>query len=107
MTSAFLRHCSSKDLLYHLKNPTIGLEQNKWIQLLMDSQALNRELFKTINKERDNQQFSKLVNIGSCNLHVLHMAFQKEVETTGYKFKRLLKHLHFLFSNAGACRGDF
>ena len=47
------------------------------------------------------------MNIGSCNLHVVHGAFQKGAETTGWKLKRFLKHLHFLFDNAGAHRGDF
>ena len=46
------------------------------------------------------------MNIGSCNLHVVHGAFQKGAETTGWKLKRLLKHLHFLFHNDSAHRGD-
>ena len=107
LTPEFLRNCSSNDLLHHLKKATIGFDQNKWIQLSMDGPAVNWALFKTLNKERDNQQLPKLVNIGSCNLHVLHGAFQKGAETTGWKLKRLLKHLHFLFYNAGARRGDF
>ena len=73
----------------------------------MDGTAVNQALLKTLSKERDNQQLPKLVNIGSCNLHVLHGAFQKGAETTGWKMKRLLKHLHFLFYNAGARRGHF
>ena len=41
LTFEFLRHCYSKDLFYHLKNATTGFDQNKWIQLSMDGQAVN------------------------------------------------------------------
>ena len=34
-----------------------------------------------LSNERDNQQLPKLVNIGNCNLHVLHGAFQNGAET--------------------------
>ena len=47
------------------------------------------------------------MNIGNCNLHIFHGVFQREAETTDLRLKRLLKHLHFLFHNAGARRGDF
>ena len=48
-----------------------------------------------------------IINIVENNLHVLHGAFKKVAETTDWKLNRLLKHLHFLFHNAGARKGDF
>ena len=79
----------------------INWSNYQWMVLLWNT------LFKTLSKEHDNQHFPKLVNIGSCNLHVLCRAFQKGAETAGWKLKRLLKHLHFLFHNAGAHIGFF
>ena len=102
-----MTHCLSKDLLYHLKNATKSFYQNKLIQLSMDAPAVNLALFKTSSKERDNQHLPKLVNVGSCNLHVLHGAFQKGDEITGWKLKKLLKYLHLLFHNGGAPKGEF
>ena len=31
LTSEFLRHCSLRNLLYHIKNATTDFDQNKWI----------------------------------------------------------------------------
>ena len=41
-------------------------------QFSMHGQAVNLSLSNILSRERSNRELPKLVNIGSCNLHVLH-----------------------------------
>ena len=68
----------------------------------MNGTTVNWYLPNILSKEHNDRQLPKLVNIGNCNLlHVLHEVFQKGAESTGWKLKSRLKHLHYLFYNAG------
>ena len=72
-------------------NGLTGLDFSKQIQLLMDGPSVNWNVLSEIKKEREEAGLSKLVNIGSCNLHVVPGALKSATESTSWNLKNIMK----------------
>ena len=48
--------------------------------------------------------YPKLLDVGSCGLHVVHGAFRTGMKQTGWGIDQVLKSLHSLFHDAPARR---
>ena len=97
-------HCRSVFLLLsHIGN--IGV--NRLIQLLMDGPNVNRALFDKLEKDMEAECEVKLVNIGSCGLHIVHNVFKAGYKATGWEVAHFLSALHTLFDDVPARREDF
>ena len=63
----------------------------------MDSPSTNWKILDIMNRSRADQQLPKLLNIGSCSLHVLHGAFKTGYVKAGWKMKSVWKaSIYFL-----------
>ena len=49
----------------------------------------------------------KMVEIGSCSLHIIHLAFLCGAVSTGWNIKSILTSLHALFENTSARVDDY
>ena len=102
----FLGHATAKDLLKNLNEGLAGLDLSKQIQLSMDGPNVNWKVLSEMAKEREEAGLSKLFNIGSCNLHIVHGALQEAVDSTEWNLKSILKGSFQVFKDSPARRED-
>ena len=60
-------------------------------QLSMDGSSVNWLLLDFPKKQREQQELPKLLNIGSCNLHVIHGAFKSGFQSVEWNIGKLMK----------------
>ena len=60
-----------------------------------------------IKKEREEAKLSKLIDIGSCDLHSVYGSFKIGCEKTEWDIKRLLKSCFQVFKDSPARREDY
>ena len=73
----------------------------------MDGSNVNWKFLSLVEKERDEAELSKLLNIGSCNLPIVHNAFQVGTEATEWKPKAIMKASFQILKDSPARREDF
>ena len=75
----------------------------------MDPTQINIKFLRDFEAQRliETPDSPKLVDIGICNLHVLHGAFRFGVTKTGWKMAEILRALSNLFSYTYARRSDY
>ena len=74
--SQFLGHAIADDLLEHFDLGLDSIDQSKLLHVSMDGPNVNLLLMKKLNARRSDQELKKLIDIGVCNLHVVHNAFK-------------------------------
>ena len=79
------------DLLKHFTDVISGLDPSKNLQILMDGPNFNLKSLEGLKKEKEEAKLSKLIDIGSCNLHVVHGALKSACEKTNCVLKSLIK----------------
>ena len=83
LTSLFLGHTTAKDLKKMFEEATEQLDLKKLIQISMDGPNVNWKLLDSIAGDRSsNEQYPKLLNVGSCSLHDVHGAFRNGMKQT-------------------------
>ena len=88
-------------------NGLTGLDFSKQIQLLMDGPSVNWNVLSEIKKEREEAGLSKLVNIGSCNLHVVPGALKSATESTSWNLKNIMKGTYQVLKDSPAHHEDY
>jgi hypothetical protein len=86
-----------------------GLPVEKLATLVRDGPNVNKTIFWKMNEAiaKDHPEFSGLVDLGSCNIHIIHNAFGKGLEQYGKEVDQLCLDLHSLFKFSAARREDF
>ena len=83
ITSGFLGHSHAEDLKMKFEEGIIELEKKKMLQVSMGGPNVNWKLYDSIVEERnENDDYPGLIDIGSCNLHIVHGAFRAGVQKT-------------------------
>lgn len=72
-----------------------------------DGPNVNKTIFTAIDSHLKEAGFSGLINIGTCNLHVVHNSFAKGLEEYGLKVDELAVDIHSFFKLSSARREDF
>ena len=73
----------------------------------MDGPSVNWLLLNLLEKQREQQELPKLLNIGSCNLHVIHGAFKSGFQSAEWNIAKLMKASCNLFHDSSARRADY
>ena len=78
------------------------------IQISMDGPNVNWKFYKLV-REKLSEEFddTKLINIGSCGLHIIHNSFKSGATASGWDISSLLSSLYYLFKDAPARREDY
>lgn len=106
--SVFLERTTANDLLNGLKNGLDGLNLDCILQLSMDGPNVNLKLQKDLAKElRSGLDDPKLLDMGSCGIHVLHNSFKAGINGTGWSIVEFLRSLYYLFKDVPARRAHF
>lgn len=109
LSSVFLTESKANDLLNGIKDGLSGLDWRKIVQVSMDGPNVNIKLVRTLKKEieecsSDNHQ---LLDIGSCGLHVLNVAFKTGIQKTAWNLIEFLRACYYLFKDCPSRRGVF
>ena len=76
-------------------------------QLSMDGPSVNWLLFDLLEKQHEEQELPKLLNIGSCNLHVIQGAFKSGFQSVEWNIGKLMKASYNLFHDLPARRAGY
>ncbi|KAJ4919549.1 hypothetical protein JOQ06_022104 [Pogonophryne albipinna] len=85
-TSEFLGHTQAEKLLESINRSLSPLDPKKLLQISMDGPTVNWKFLRIFqeDKSKEDPDAPKLINLGSCGLHVVHGSFQtgeRETET--------------------------
>ena len=92
-TSLFLVHTRCDNLVAAFHNGLNELEETNIVQISMDGPNTNLKLLSEVQNERQKKQLSWLIDIGSCNLHLIHGAFKtgSGIFTKSWDLHKILK----------------
>ena len=108
ITSGFFGHTRAEDLKMKFEEGIIELEKKKMLQISMDGPNVNWKLYDSIVEKRsENDDYPGLIDIGSCNLHIVHGAFRTGVQKTKWGIDGILQALYNLFPYSPAKREDY
>ncbi|KAK1898471.1 Adenylate cyclase type 6 [Dissostichus eleginoides] len=108
-TSEFLGHTQTEKLLESINRSLSPLDPKKLLQISMDGPTVNWKFLRIFqeDKSKEDPDAPKLINLGSCGLHVVHGSFQTGERETGWKIGDALRALWQVFHDSPARREDF
>lgn len=77
------------------------------LTLSSDGPNVNKTIFRTVNKALKESGNPGMMNIGTCNLHVVHNSFCKALEDFHAPVDELAVDIHSFFKYSAARREDF
>jgi hypothetical protein len=107
LTSVFLGHATAKDLEEKFLEGISSLPLSKLLQVSMDGPSVNWKFLDALTSNFKEKHDRKLLQLGSCGLHVIHGAFQYGHKASGWAVNEFLRSLHGIFKNSPARRADY
>ena len=77
------------------------------LTLSSDGPNVNKTIFRAVNTSLKGAGNPEMINIGTCNLHVVHNSFCKALEAYGTPVDDLAVDIHSFFKISSARREDF
>ncbi|KAJ8954644.1 hypothetical protein NQ314_007043 [Rhamnusium bicolor] len=108
LTSVFLNgRLSAENLLKHFLNgiEISGVNSNRILQISMDEPNVNWKFYRLIKEHLGNN--SSLIDLGSCDLHVVHGSLQSGHKASGWAVNSFLSGIYWIFKDAPTRRFDF
>ena len=110
LDSTFIGHVRHQDLFEDFISATDSLDLKKPPQVSMDGPNVNWAFFSELCNYRTENDMSKLLSTGSCNLfHTgsIHGAFKTREQSTDWKLKKVLRALYHILPDSPARRNDY
>lgn len=108
LNSAFLTKSKAENLLESFKEALHPLSLDKLLQVSMDGPSVNWKFLRLLKSDLElGDESPKLLEIGSCGLHVIHGAFQTGHSKAGWEVNRFLRGLYYLFKDSPSRRTDY
>ena len=104
--SVFMGHGRAEDLVKHFHEVCGRLNENNILQIGMDGPNVNWKFYDNIKQEIESPDSPKLLDLGSCGLHTVQIAFKKAFEDN-WNLDTFLKCFHRLFKDSPARREDY
>ena len=100
-------HASHKDILENFESCVEGLDVTRMAQVSMDGPIVNVKFLKVLQKQWEENNLCQLIDIGTCNLHKVHGAFQAGAIAKNWVLKSILKGAFYLLHDRSARCDDF
>ena len=108
LQSLFLCDGSAENLLQKFKEGLGSLSITKLLQVSMDGPAVNWKFIKLLKLDLDKEpEDPKLLEIGSCGLHVVNGALQTGHTKVGWQVNQFLRGLYYLFKDSPTRRAKY
>ena len=104
LDSRFVFRPNADNLHDELHNALQSLPEKNMLQLSMDGPNTNWKVFELLFSYRNEKEWSNLLNLGSCGLHIVHGAFQTGIKATNWEVEKVLKAMFKLFHDSPARR---
>ena len=105
--ASFLGHTTHQDLLEHFNDVCEHVDMSKLLQVSMDGPSTNLKFLEVLQKERNGDGLTEVIDIGTCNMHTVHGALETGTNASGWMLKKLLKGCFYLLHNTAARREDY
>ena len=107
--SLFIGHCDSSYLVQHFIDFS---KEMKWdnsylLQLGMDGPSVNKAFEKKLSGKLHNEMNESFINVGTCQLYIVHNSFRKTITTFDFNFYDFFCNIHFFFKLSSGRREDF
>ena len=108
ISSAFLGRAIAEDLLKAFKDcfPHADLLK-KVCQLGMDGPSVNWKMHRLFMDELAEMSDTKLIDIGSCGIHVVHGAMKSGFESSSWGIQKFIHASYYVFRHSPACQAAF
>jgi hypothetical protein len=107
LQSEFMGHATADIMLDKLSQTVTSLGHSKLLQLSMDGPNVNLKLQRLLEEDIRKQTPMKLIEIGTCGLHILHNAFRAGCAATSWDIEGFISACYHLFHDSPARRDDF
>ena len=87
----FPRRPNAKNLFDCLITSLKDLPSERFLQLSIDDPNINLSVLTMLHDDRCEKDYPKIIDIGSCSLHVLHGAFKSGAEATDWFLNKIWK----------------
>ena len=104
LDSRFVFRPNADNLHDELHNALQSLPEKNMLQMSMDGPNTNWKVFELLFSYRNEKEWSNLLNLGSCGLHIVHGAFQTGIKATNWEVEKVLKAMFKLFHDSPARR---
>ena len=108
--AAFFGHGDAESCLNSLLDVHDGLDYvNNLVRIGMDGPNVNWKLLNMLREKRahENPQSPKLLESGSCGIHVLHGSYNTAQSATNWNLGKILKSFYSIFKKSPARRSDY
>ena len=89
--STFLGHTTHLDLLTHSRDLTKDLNPSKLYQISKDGPNTNLKFFNEYSNKSAETTLHSVINIGTCNLHIVHGSLQTGESASRWGLKNIMK----------------
>ena len=101
-TSYFLGHADAEVVHDKFESVSGDLGYEKLVQLSMDGPYVNWKVFRLMQEDVEKQIGKKLLNIGSCGLHVIHNFSRDGCSAAEWEVETFLSSVRWLFKDSPA-----
>ena len=106
-TSEFLGHANADCLHEKLLDCCTAIGKPGLLQMSMDGPNMNWKTYELLSISIEEETKKKMLNIGSCGLHIIHNAFRSGSIETNWEVGQTLSSLYWLFQDSPARREGF
>ena len=105
--SSFFGHATHQDLLKQFNKITSELHPKKLYQISMDKPKVNTKFYWEIVTSQEQSIFRKLIDFGSCNLHIVHGSLKTELKRVVGNWKKNIERSILNLHDTPAQREDY
>ena len=104
--STCLGKAAATDVFENFNDVAKNLEETKFLQVMSDGRNVNKPFLNLLAETMEEEQHSRLVNLGTCGLHTLHNGFQHGKKASGWELK-LFNSMYKIFDESPARRAGY
>ena len=99
-----LGKAAATDVFEKFNSIAKNLDETRFLQVMSDGPNFNKLFCNLLAETREEEQCSRLLDLGTCGLHTLHNGFQHGEKASGWEFKLLLNAMYKIFDESSARR---
>ena len=103
LTSAFMNRATANDIVQKFTSALSEVPCERMLQVSMDGPNVNWKFFDIFqNQFKESHDGTKLLEVGSCGLHVVHGSLQYGHKAAGWSVNGQLRAMYNLFKDSPA-----
>jgi hypothetical protein len=108
LTSTFMNRATAEDIVQKFTDAISEIPCERMLQMSMDGPSVNWKFLDLYNIVfQEYHDGNKLLEVGSCGLHIVHGSLQHGHKAAGWSVNSRLRALHNLFKDSPARRAQF